>query len=131
MKKIFVSLASAALFLSGSIATAGNSELIDDLLISNQESCDDIGIEKERLRKVIKALTAEIMSQSKRGNQVQLDGFGTFYSVRMEAPVRIGMQSQLPVRKVVHFKAHNADWVKGEQSRVTHLLTNRLHLKPR
>ena len=125
MKKFFVSIASVALFLSGSIATAGNSELIDDLLISSQESCDDIGIEKERLRKVVKALTAEIISQTKRGNQVQLDGFGTFYSERMEALVKTGVQFQLPVRKVLHFKAHNTDWVKGEQPRVTHLLTNR------
>ena len=118
MKKLFVSLATTVFILSVSIASAGNNDLIDDLLISIEESCDDIGIEKERMIKLVNALTAEIISKSRRGEKVRLDGFGTFYSERT-------MENHFPVRNVVHFKAHNADWIQDEQSQVPYMLTNR------
>lgn len=117
MKFFLVSITSVALFLTGPIATAASSDLVDNLLISIEESCDDIGIEKEHLLKILNALTAEIISQSRRGKQVHLDGFGTFYSEHV-------MKSQIPVRSVVHFKAHNANWVHAEQPQVTYVLTN-------
>jgi nucleoid DNA-binding protein len=74
---------------------------------------------------VVRALKAEIGSQLKRGKQVQLDGFGTFYLERMEAPVQPGMKTKIPVREVVHFKAHNAVWTQGGQPNAAYVLTNR------
>ncbi len=125
-----MSLASVAFFLSGPTATAGDAALedaalVDALLTSDAVSCDDIGMAKERLMNVLTALKAEIRSQLKRGKQVQLDGFGTFYLERMEAPVQPGMKTKIPVREVVHFKAHNAVWTQGGQPNAAYVLTNR------
>lgn len=125
MNTFCVSLASAALILSGPTAAAADAELVDAVLTTSAVSCDHIGIEKEQLMDVVKALKAEIVSQLQGGKQVQLDGFGTFYLERVEAPMKTGTKTKVRVREVVQFKAHNAVWMHGEQARVAHVPTNR------
>jgi nucleoid DNA-binding protein len=98
--------------------------LVDALLTTSEVSCDHIGVEKERLLDVVKALKAEIVSQLQLGEQVQLDGFGTFYLERMEAPMKTGTKPRIPGREMVRFKAHNPAWMTGEQPWIAHVLTN-------
>ncbi len=123
MKQFFVASASVALFLSGPNAVAGDVEFVDALLTTSEISCDDIGVEQERLVYVVKALKAEILSQLQQGESVQLDGFGTFYLERMETTMQAGTKFNIPGREMVRFKAHNPAWMTGEKPRVAHVLT--------
>ncbi len=124
MKQFLVASASVALFLSGPNAIAGDAELVDALLTTSEISCDDIGVEQERLVYVVKALKAEILSQLQQGEPVQLDDFGTFYLERMETTMQTGTKSKIPGREMVRFKAHNPAWMTGDEPWVAHVLTN-------
>lgn len=119
MNKVFVTAAAAALFLSAHNAVAGDAELVDALLTSTATSCDDLGVERDRVLGVVQALKAEIVSQLQRGERVQLDGIGTFYMERLATTVETGTKHGAPFRGVMRFEPHhNAVSITGEHPRV-------------
>lgn len=108
MNRYWVTTAAAALFLSAHHAVAGDADLVDAMLTSTSTSCDDLGIERGRALEVLQALKAEILDQLRRGESVQLDGFGTFFMERPVAAIAATSEGRAPSRSVVRFQAQNA-----------------------
>jgi DNA-binding protein HU-beta len=77
-----------------------------------QEIADKTGGSKSEAQKFFDAFTGVVESELKKGNQVQITGFGKFYVQRRDARQGINPQTKqrinIPASKVPKFTAGNA-----------------------
>jgi DNA-binding protein HU-beta len=77
-----------------------------------QEIADKASSSKSDAQKFFDAFTGVVESELKKGNQVQITGFGKFYVQRREARQGINPQTKqrinIPASKVPKFTAGNA-----------------------
>jgi DNA-binding protein HU-beta len=77
-----------------------------------QEIADKAGGSKSEAQKFFDAFTNVVESELKKGNQVQITGFGKFYVQRRDARQGINPQTKqrinIPASKVPKFTAGNA-----------------------
>ena len=77
-----------------------------------QEIADKTGGSESEAQKVFDAFTNGVGSELKKGNQVQITGFGKFYVQRRDARQGINPQTKqrinIPASKVPKFTAGNA-----------------------
>jgi DNA-binding protein HU-beta len=77
-----------------------------------QEIADKTGGSKSEAQKFFDAFTNVVESELKKGNQVQITGFGKFYVQRRDARQGINPQTKqrinIPASKVPKFTAGNA-----------------------
>ena len=87
------------------MATVNKSTLIERI-------ADEANASKSEAQKFFDAFTGVVESELKKGNQVQITGFGKFYVQRREARQGVNPQTKqrinIPASKVPKFTAGNA-----------------------